>query len=71
VEAMKHKEWQQAMVDEYDSVIANGTWKLVDCPIDVKPIDCKWVYKSSIKQMVRWISIKKDLWQRVLLKKKA
>jgi hypothetical protein len=41
---MKHNEWKQAMVDEYDSMIANGTWKLIDCPTNVKPIDCKWVY---------------------------
>jgi hypothetical protein len=26
-------------------VIENGTWKLVDCPPDVKPIGCKWVYQ--------------------------
>ena len=33
------------MVIEYDSIIANGTQRLVDCPRNVKPIDCKWVYK--------------------------
>jgi hypothetical protein len=43
-EATKHKEWQEAMIKEYDSVLANGTWNLVDCPQDVKTISCKWVY---------------------------
>jgi hypothetical protein len=37
------------MVDEHDSVLAKGTWKLVNCPPDVKPIDCKWVYIIKYK----------------------
>jgi hypothetical protein len=32
------------MINEYDSVLANGTWTLVDCLHDVKPIGCKWIY---------------------------
>eukprot|EP00253_Pinus_taeda_P031045 PITA_31045 len=44
-EAVKLKEWQQAMVEEYQAVIDNNTWKLVDCPENVKPIGCKWVYR--------------------------
>jgi hypothetical protein len=40
-EAVKHKEWKQAMVEEYQEVIDNNTWKLVDCPTSVKPIGCK------------------------------
>ena len=37
-EAIKHKEWQQDMVNEYQEVQDNNTWKLVDCPQNVKPI---------------------------------
>jgi hypothetical protein len=37
------------MVDEYDSMIANGTWKLVDCPTNVKHIGYKWVYWIKYK----------------------
>jgi hypothetical protein len=37
------------MINEYDSVLANGTWNLVDCPHDVKPIGCKWVYRVKYK----------------------
>jgi 3-methyladenine DNA glycosylase AlkD len=40
-EAVKHKEWQQTMVEEYQAVIDNNTWKLVDFPTSVKPIRCK------------------------------
>jgi hypothetical protein len=49
VEAVEHKEWQEAMINEYDSVLANGTWNLYDCPLDVKPIGCKWVYQIKYK----------------------
>jgi hypothetical protein len=33
------------MINEYDSVLANGPWNLDDFPHDVNPIDCKWVYR--------------------------
>ena len=49
-EAVKHKEWQQAMVEEYKAVIDNNTWKLVDCPANVKPIGCKWVCRIKCNQ---------------------
>eukprot|EP00253_Pinus_taeda_P025962 PITA_25962 len=34
---------------EYDALIENGTWKLVDPPLGTKPISCKWVYKNKYK----------------------
>jgi hypothetical protein len=43
-EATGHKEWQEEMINEYDSILSNGTWKLVDCPHDVNSIGFKWVY---------------------------
>ena len=33
------------MKKEYDALIKNGTWRLVDPSVGVKPIGCKWVYK--------------------------
>jgi hypothetical protein len=33
------------MINEYDSILANGTWNLVDCPHDVNLIGCKCVYR--------------------------
>lgn len=39
--------WKLAMKEEYDSLIENGTWELVDLPLNRKPIDCKWVYKTK------------------------
>eukprot|EP00253_Pinus_taeda_P026038 PITA_26038 len=37
------------MQKEYDSLIKNGTWKLVDPPFGTKPMGCKWVYKNKYK----------------------
>ena len=37
------------MRNEYDALIKNGTWKLVDLPNGTKPIGCKWVYKNKYK----------------------
>jgi hypothetical protein len=35
------------MQKEYDALIKNGTWKLVDLPFGTKPIDYKWVFKNK------------------------
>ena len=48
-EAASHDEWKEAMQKEYDALIKNGTWKLVDPPLGTKPIGCKWVYKNKYK----------------------
>lgn len=43
-------EWQQAMQDEYQSLINNNTWSLVDVPTGKKIIPCKWVYKTKLNE---------------------
>eukprot|EP00253_Pinus_taeda_P013008 PITA_13008 len=48
-DATSHDEWKEVMQKEYDSLIKNGTWKLVDPPFGTKPIGCKWVYKNKYK----------------------
>jgi hypothetical protein len=35
------------MQKEYDSLLKNGTWKLVDPPFGTKPINYKWVFKDK------------------------
>lgn len=40
----KH-EWQKALDEEYESLMANKTWTLVEPPEDAKVIRCKWVFK--------------------------
>lgn len=39
------EKWQTAMREEYESLIKNNTWKLVDKPKSENVIDNKWVYK--------------------------
>lgn len=39
------KKWIAAMNEEYNSLIKNGTWKLVDIEEHRKVIDNRWVYK--------------------------
>jgi hypothetical protein len=33
------------MEEEMHAVTENGTWDLVDAPVGVKPIGCRWMYK--------------------------
>jgi hypothetical protein len=39
------EEWIKAIQAEYQSLIDNGTWELVDLPPGRKPIKTKWVFK--------------------------
>lgn len=48
-EATFHDKWKEAMQKEYDALIKNGTWKLVDPPFGTKQIGSKWVYKNKYK----------------------
>lgn len=41
------EDWKVAMCDEYDSLIENQTWSLVDLPNGRKPINNKWVFKTK------------------------
>lgn len=45
IQADDHKQWEQAMDEEYDSLIKNRTWTLVEAPVDQRVIDNRWVYK--------------------------
>lgn len=43
--------WQQAIRDEYDSLMKNDTWILTDLPIGKKAIKNKWVFKTKTDNM--------------------
>lgn len=45
IESDDHTQWERAMNEEYDSLIKNRTWNLVDPPKDQKVIDNRWVFK--------------------------
>jgi hypothetical protein len=48
-EVASHNEWKEAIHKEYDALIKNGTWKLVDPQFGAKLICCMWVYKKKYK----------------------
>ncbi|KAF5813031.1 putative RNA-directed DNA polymerase [Helianthus annuus] len=43
--ANKSPEWRQAMAEEFDALIRNGTWSLVPRVANTNVIDSKWVYR--------------------------
>ena len=48
-EAVNSDVWKSAMLGEYDALIKNGTWRLVNPPIGTKVIGCKWIYNNKYK----------------------
>ena len=39
--------WEQAMNEEYESLIANGTWELAALPKGRTTVGCKWVFRTK------------------------
>lgn len=46
-QAKTHKEWMEAMKEEYDSIMKNETWELTELPENKVPIGSKWLYKTK------------------------
>jgi hypothetical protein len=44
-EALRSPHWRQAMQEEYDALIKNGTWQLVPPQPGSNVVNCKWVFK--------------------------
>ena len=44
-QALKDPQWKQAMVDEYNALLHNGTWKLVPPDPAQNLVSNKWVYR--------------------------
>ena len=42
-QAKEHKEWRDAMNEEYDGILRNETWKLVELPKNKVLIGSKWL----------------------------
>ena len=41
-------QWNKAMIDELDSMSKNDVWQLVKLPKGIKPVGCKWVFKTKL-----------------------
>jgi len=50
-EAVNHplygKEWELAIREEYESLMKNGAWELVEAPPGRNIVTCKWVFKAK------------------------
>lgn len=44
-EAMEDKSWRGAIMDEYDSLVSMGTWKLIQPPPHIRPLTNKWILR--------------------------
>ena len=44
-EAAQHDVWQEAMVEEYDSIMKNQVWEVVPRPQGKKVVGSRWIYK--------------------------
>ena len=43
--ALSNPTWEQPMQVEYDALLCNGTWSLVELPTSRSAIGCKWVFR--------------------------
>ena len=44
-EAVHKKEWVEAMMEEYQSIMKNGVWDIVPKPKGKSVVSSKWIYK--------------------------
>ena len=44
-EAAEKKEWKDAMIEEYQSIMKNAVWDLVSKPEGKSAVTSKWIYK--------------------------
>ncbi|CAL2263010.1 unnamed protein product [Prunus armeniaca] len=42
-----YEKWLEAMLSELESMEANKVWELVELQQGMKPIGCKWVFKTK------------------------
>lgn len=47
VSGSNSQQWLDAMKSEYDALVKNNVWELVDRPVGKNVIKCKWVYKTK------------------------
>lgn len=44
---MKHPHWRQAILEEFDALIRNGTSTLVPPPSYDNIVECKWFFRNK------------------------
>ena len=48
-EAVNKVQWKNAMEAEFDALVRNDTWTLMELPLDKDVIGTKWIYKIKYK----------------------
>ena len=48
VEAANKAGWRAAMQEKIAMIEKNGTWKLIDKPLNQKVLGVKWVYRTKL-----------------------
>jgi hypothetical protein len=46
-EAAEKKEWKDAMIEEYQSIVKNDVWDVVPRPKEKIVVSSKWIYKMK------------------------
>jgi len=41
--------WNETINNEIESIMNNHIYKLVDLPLETKPLDHKWIFKRKMK----------------------
>ena len=59
-EAIQKKEWEDAMTEEYQSIIKNDVWEIVPRPKRKDVVSSKWIFK--IKHVSNWSKNEEDLY---------
>ncbi|GMI66032.1 hypothetical protein HRI_000272500 [Hibiscus trionum] len=47
--ALDDPDWRAAVMAEYQALISNGTWDIVELPVGRKAVGCKWLFKVKLK----------------------
>jgi hypothetical protein len=53
--------WQEAILSEYNSLLENETWELVELPKGRKTIQCRWIFKRKYDESGNLIKYKARL----------
>ncbi|GJR50687.1 retrovirus-related pol polyprotein from transposon TNT 1-94 [Tanacetum coccineum] len=48
IKSNQSTKWLEAMNDELKSIQINDVWELTELPNRIKPVGCKWVYKTKL-----------------------
>jgi len=46
-QALKDPKWRQAMSDEFNALIRNGTWQLIPTNSSQNVVGCKWIFRTK------------------------